>query len=76
MCRLCKRTIKSCWGSSRRRIGAYQYVCLFREKGANKVVLDKAIKYIKSELESGRPVFIGVDDAPNQKINEVQQITF
>ena len=40
------------------------------KKGANKVVLDKAIKYIKSELESGRPVFIGVDDAPNQKINE------
>ena len=33
------------------------------KKGANKVVLDKAIKYIKSELESGRPVFIGVDDA-------------
>ena len=40
------------------------------KKGANKVVLDKAIKYIKSELKSGRPVFIGVDDAPNQKINE------
>ena len=40
------------------------------KKGANKVVLDKAIKYIKSELESGRPVFIGVDDALNQKINE------
>ncbi|MDY3104547.1 MAG: RHS repeat-associated core domain-containing protein, partial [Prevotella sp.] len=44
---------------------------VYSEKnGANKAVLDKAIKYIKSELENGRPVFIGVDDAPNQKINE------
>ena len=46
------------------------------KKGANKVVLDKAIKYIKSELESGRPVFIGVDDAPNQKINEGTTVHF
>lgn len=43
---------------------------ILRKNGANKAVLDKAIKYIKSELENGRPVFIGVDDAPNQKINE------